>query len=88
MEETLQTVQAGFSATRSDIKTAHTELSNEIAAVSEGVYRTQLGVQELHQHSRTWSDHVAARIDAGFAGVSNDVQPLESVALVCPERFC
>ncbi|KAG8936544.1 hypothetical protein FRC00_008478 [Tulasnella sp. 408] len=81
VEETLQTVQAGFSATRSDIKTVHTEMSNDLAAVSEGVYRTQLGVQELNQHSRTWSDHVATRINAGFAGVSNDVQRLEAVAL-------
>ncbi|KAG9034502.1 hypothetical protein FS837_002194 [Tulasnella sp. UAMH 9824] len=81
VEETLQTVQAGFSGTRSDIKTAHTEISNDLAAVSEGVCRIQSVVQELNQHSRTWSDHVAARIDTGFAGVSNDVQPLEAVAL-------
>lgn len=42
--EILQSVQAGFSATRDDVKTAHTELSNELSGVSERVYRTQLGV--------------------------------------------
>ncbi|KAG8917894.1 hypothetical protein FRC01_002150 [Tulasnella sp. 417] len=74
VEETLQSVQAGFSATRDDIRTARTELSNEVAGVSEQVYRTQLGVQELSQHMRTWSDNVAASL-------ADDRQRAEAAAL-------
>ncbi|KAG8932224.1 hypothetical protein FRC01_000090 [Tulasnella sp. 417] len=74
VEETLQSVQSGFSATRDDIRTAHTQLSNEVAGVSEQVYRTQLGVQELSQHTRTWSDNVAASL-------ADDRQRVETATL-------
>ncbi|KAG9028235.1 hypothetical protein FS837_003941 [Tulasnella sp. UAMH 9824] len=84
VEEILQSVQAGFSATRSEVKTTCAELSYEIAGVSERVYWTQMGVQELNQHTRTWSDQVTTslyKIDVGLTGVSDDVRRVEAAAL-------
>ncbi|KAG8930539.1 hypothetical protein FRC00_001066 [Tulasnella sp. 408] len=75
VEEILQSVQAGFSATRGDVKTTCTELSDEIAGVSEGVYRTQMGVHELNQNTRTLSDHITTglnKIDTGLTGLEAD----------------
>ncbi|KAG8963667.1 hypothetical protein FRC00_005473 [Tulasnella sp. 408] len=81
VEEILQSVQAGFSATRDDAKTAHTELSNELSGVSERVYRTQLGVQELNQHTRTWSDNVAMSLSQIGVSLADDRQRAEAAAL-------
>ncbi|KAG8932010.1 hypothetical protein FRC01_000466 [Tulasnella sp. 417] len=63
-------VQAAFSVTRDDIRTVHTELSNEVAGVAEQAYRTQLGVQELSQDTRTW-----------FASSVDERQRAEAAAL-------
>ncbi|KAG8932012.1 hypothetical protein FRC01_000468 [Tulasnella sp. 417] len=84
VEEILQSVQAGFSVTRGEMKMAQTELSNEMAGVSEAVYRNQLGIQELHQHARAWSDDVTAdlsNIKVGLAGCSDEFRRVEAAVL-------
>lgn len=88
VEEILQSVRAGFSAARDDIKAAHTELSNEVAVVSERVYRTEMGVQELSQHSRTWSDNVTASLAQIDVKLADDRQRAETAALVCLKKRC
>ncbi|KAG8930540.1 hypothetical protein FRC00_001067 [Tulasnella sp. 408] len=81
VEEIRQSVQAGFSATRDDVKTANTELSNELSGVSERVYRTELGVQELNQHTRTWSDNVAMSLSQMDVSLADDRKRAEAAAL-------
>ncbi|KAG8891360.1 hypothetical protein FRC01_014747, partial [Tulasnella sp. 417] len=83
-------VEAGFSGTRDDIKTFHTKFADEIAAVSEGIFRTQLGVQELTQHTLTWSDHVTtnlARIGGGLTELSHDLRYSDREAAVLDQRL-
>lgn len=83
VEEILQTVQA----TSGDVRTAHTELSNDLAGVTEGVCRTQLGVQELNQYTRTVFDNVAMSLSQIDTGLTDDRQRAEAVALVSSKRF-
>ncbi|KAG9028145.1 hypothetical protein FS837_003970, partial [Tulasnella sp. UAMH 9824] len=80
-------VEAGFSATRSDIKIAQTELSNEIAAISKGMYRTQLGVQDLTQRTSTLPDQVAMDFAKILQGFSNDLRLSEAVATSACSNF-
>lgn len=79
VEEILHSVQA----TRCDVTMVHTELSEDIAAVWEGVYRTQLGVQELSQHTRTWSDNLVKSLSQIDVGLSDELQRAEAAAVVC-----
>lgn len=88
MNKTFHVIEAGLSKTGNEVRTAHRELSSEIAAVSEEVSRMQLEVRELNQYTKIWSGHVVdglSRVDVDLANNSNGHESLEAAALVSCE---